>query len=321
MLYVAVLLVAGLALWHWRGAGELALMAGAAFYLLGFAIDVAWYMRALEHTRALLVITTCVRLLGIAVLLIVVARLATMESALWAYGAVSVLTSVLTWSFLVHRGLMAATRIEFGRMFVLLRESAAIVFGNLNAALMTNGGVALLGLLADPAVVGAANLALRVRTASQAALLPLQQLGFVRLSASAGTDPARSIALGRRLLWPTLGLAVAVAAVCAFGAEPIARFVFKADVPLAALMIVVLAFTGPIQAMANLFGMQSLIAFGRERSYALIQVAASIAFLAVLLLVPSQLAYGWALGAGECVVMVLAGLQMCRIARQQEEKA
>lgn len=315
MICAAMLVASGLALWWWRGPGELGLMTGAAFYMIGFAFDASWYMRAIERTRPLLAITSGVRLLGIAALLLVVAPLATKESALWTYGAVAVLNSTVTWTYLVRSGLASIAPIDLRYSLDLMRRSSAIVLGNMNSSLMSNGGIALLGVLADPAVVGAANLALRVRTAAQAAILPLQQLGFVRLSATGRSAPKETVALGRRLLIPTLGVSVVVAGVCMFSAGAISTYVFKADVPLAAMLIMLLALSGPVQAAGNLFGIQSLLAFGKERAYALIQIAASAGFLTALLLLHSDTAYGWAILAGESVVMVLAALQLSRVVR------
>jgi O-antigen/teichoic acid export membrane protein len=313
LLCTAVLLPVGIALWLWRGPGEWVMRAAAAVYLIGFAFDASWYVRALERTRTLLLITTCVRLIGIGGLLIVVTRLGTKESALWTYAAVSVLTSGLTWWFLVRKQLASRSRFEPTYAMELMRHSGAIVLGNLNGALMTNGGIALLGVLADPATVGAANLALRVRMASQAVMLPLQQLGFVRLSATARSDPLASVRLGRRLLVPTVLASLAIALTCIFGADLISSYVFKAEAPVASMLIVLLAFSGLIQSVANLFGIQCLIAFGQERVYAMVQIAASLVFCAVLLLVDIHSAYGWAVVAAESVVFVLAGLQMRRV--------
>lgn len=315
LLCAAVLVTSGLALWWWRGPGELGLMAGAALFLVGFAFDASWYMRALERTRALLAITTCIRLIGIAIVVFVVARLATKESAMWAYGLVATMTSAVTWGFLARNKLASSAPFDARYSLDLLKRSSAIVLGNLNASLMTNGGIVLLGLTADPAVVGAANLALRVRTAAQAVLLPLQQLGFVRLSARARSAPRETVALGRRLFVPTLGASAFLAGVCMLGAGPISTYVFKTEVPLAAIMIMMLALSSPIQAAGNLFGMQSLIAFDQERAYALIQVVASAGFLAVLLLTPTQTAYGMAILLGDFTVMVLAALRLRSVVR------
>lgn len=313
LLCALVVSVAGGALWQLRAHAEWPLMLASCAYLLGFAFDAGWYVRALEQTRLLLLITSGVRLVGIAVLLTVVPRVATMESALGVYALVSLLTSSVTWFFLAQRGLVQRSRIEGRYIGQLLRSSSAIVFGNVNGAMLTNGGIALLGMHADPATVGAANLALRVRMAGQAVMLPVQQLGFVRISGLASRTPRAAMALGSRLMVVTLAIGTMISMVCMATAPLISRYVFKTEVPIAVMLILLLAFSIPIQGMASLFGMQSLIALGQERRYALIQLAATLAFCACLFLIDQGSAYGWAIIGAESTVMLLSAGVLIRL--------
>ena len=313
LLCAGVVSVAGGALWQLRAHAEWPLMLASSAYLVGFAFDAGWYVRALEQTRLLLLITSGVRLIGIAVLLTVVPRVATMESALGVYALVSLLTSGVTWFFLAQRGLVQRSRVERRYIGQLLRSSSAIVFGNVNGAMLTNGGIALLGMHADPATVGAANLALRVRMAGQAVMLPVQQLGFVRISGLASRTPLAAMALGSRLMVVTLAIGTVISVVCMAAAPWIAAYVFKAEVPIAVLLILLLSFSIPVQGMANLFGMQSLIALGQERRYALIQLAATLAFCACLFLLDRQSAYGWAILGAETTVMLLSAGVLIRL--------
>lgn len=312
---LVVLAVAAPLLWWQRGPQEAPLMGAAAAYLVGFAADPAWYLRALERTRLLLAITTAVRLIGIALLLGVVAQVATMASALWAYAALALLASAAAWWQLWRQRLVGRAYVRLPEVLALLRRSWAIVLGNLNGALLTHGGIAVLGLVADPATVGAANLALRVRMAAQAVLLPLNQLGFVRLAGLARDTPLQALRLGRRLLGVTLGASVVLAAAGMLTAPMVSTLVFRAEVPVAVLLIMLLSLSVPLQAIGNLFGVQSLVALGCERRYAGIQVLASLAFLAVLLgAAASPLAYGWAVVLAEALVLGLAALTLSRLA-------
>jgi O-antigen/teichoic acid export membrane protein len=219
----------------------------------------------------------------------------------------------VTWFFLSQRGLVKPTKVEGRYIGQLLRGSSAIVFGNVNGAMLTNGGIALLGLHADPTTVGAANLALRVRMAGQAVMLPVQQLGFVRISGLASRAPQAAMALGSRLMLVTLAIGVLISLACMAAAPHIAAYVFKTEVPVAVVLILLLALSIPIQGMANLFGMQSLIALGQERRYALIQLAATLAFCACLFLIGQHSAYGWAILGAETTVMLLSAGVLIRL--------
>lgn len=303
-----------------RPPGEEALMLASLAYLVGFALDAGWYARALEQTRLLLLVTTGVRLLGIALLLALVPRLATMESALAVYALVSLATSALTWCLLLRRGLARRARLDADRIGQLLRGASAIVSGNVNGAMLTNGGIALLGLQADAATVGAASLALRVRMAGQAVQLPLQQFGFVRFARLAASAPDEALRFGRRLLVAMLAIGLTVGTLAMLAAPHIVGYVFHREEPLAVALVLLLALSVPLQAVAALFGQQSLIAFGLERHYALVQTAATLLFCALLALLPAWVggsAYGWALLGADLLVLLLSGtvLACCRPGR------
>lgn len=318
VLCAASLALVGLALWQVRAHAEWPLMVAAAGYLAGFAMDAGWYVRAIEQTRLLLAITTGVRLIGIAVLLVAVPRLATMESALAVYALVSMLTSAVTWFHLLRRGHVRRAPVAWRDIGAMLRTCWAIVLGNVNGAMLTHGGLALLGLHAEPSVVGAASLALRVRMAGQAVLLPVQQLGFVRISALAGRggSPRAVLGLGRRLLAVTLAAAVAVAGAAMLAAPEIVRHVFRGEEPVAVTLVMMLALSVPLQGVANLFGLQTLIALRQERAYALIQSLATGAFCAVLLgFAAHHQAYGWAILGAEATAMALAAGRLIGLMR------
>ena len=90
---------------------------------------------------------------------------------------------------------------------------------------------------------------------------------------------------------------------------------FQQDVPLAAALIVLLALSVPVHAAANLFGIQSLVAFGRERVYAAIVGLAALLFLGLLLGVPGPLVFGWALLAAELLILLLGALTLRHVMR------
>lgn len=301
-----------------RGVDQWVLVLPMGVYMLGFAMDVGWYLRALERTRVLLAITTAIRLSAIGLLWVLVSRPGDMSGALWTYAFVSVATSATAWVALSHRQLARYVRPQWSVIAGLMRRASAIVFGNLSGALLTNGGVALLGITADPATVGAANLALRVRMAGQAVLLPIKQLTFVRLSALARTSPAQAVRVGRMALAALLGVGTLIGVVILFSAEFIVRQVFLGEYPVAVGLIMLLGLSVPLNAAAELFGMQCLIAFGQERSYAMVVVVAAAVFSVMLLLVPTgALSYGWALLAAEASLALVAGLRLRAVLRKK----
>jgi O-antigen/teichoic acid export membrane protein len=315
LVVACVVVVSALSL---RGVDQWVLVLPMVGYMLGFAMDVGWYLRTLERTRVLLAITTTVRLLGIALLWVLVSRPGDMAGALWTYAFVSLATSLIGWFALMRQGMARFARPRWSVMLGLMRRSSAIVLGNLSGALLTNGGVALLGFVAEPATVGAANLALRVRMAGQAVLLPIKQLTFVRLSALAQSSPKQAVRVGRIALAALLGGGAVIGVAILFAAEFIVRHVFLGEYPVAVGLIMLLALSVPLNAAAEVLGMQSLIAFGQERSYALVVAVAAVVFCGLLLWVLSgPLSYGWALLAAESTLALLAGLRLRSVLRQK----
>lgn len=311
LLICAVITVAALPALLWlRGAGQLALMLAMVVHLIGFAFDVSWYLRAMERTRLQLFVTATTRLAGIVVLWLAVARPGSMAAALWSYTFVSVANAACGWAVVMRAGLGGPMRLSRPVITDLMSRSWAIVLGNLNGAVLTNGGVALLGFVASPATVGAANLALRVKMAGQAALLPIKQLAYTRLSKLAAR-PDQAVRFGRKALAALLGGGVVIGLLIAWAAERIVRQVFMGDHPVAVGLVMLLGLSVPLNAAAELLGMQCLIAFGRERAYAFVVAMAALVFCVLLLFVlHGELAYGWAVLAAEGCLTALAGLQL-----------
>ncbi len=301
-----------------RGLDQWKLVLPIVFYMVGFAMDVSWYLRALERTKVLLAVTTTIRLLAIALLWVLVSQPGDMPGALWTYAFVSLATSGMGWVVLVRQRLAGLVRPQLSVMWGLMRRSSAIVVGNLSGALLTNGGVALLGLTADPATVGAANLAVRVRMAGQAVLLPIKQLTFVRLSGLARSSPQQALRLGRLSLAGLLGGGLVIGLLIIFAAEFIVRHVFLGEYPVAVGLIMLVGLSVPLNAAAELFGMQSLIAFGQEKSYAVVVMLAAVVFGTMLLLVlHGPLSYGWALLSAEASLAAMAGLRLRAVLKKR----
>lgn len=303
-----VLVVMGLAALMFLPAAQLPLLPGAAAFMVGFALDVSWYLRAHERTRTLLALTVSIRVLGIAVLYFLVREPDDLQGALWSYALVSLATSALSWLVLARHGLARQQRVEWAYIAELMRSARSILLGNLNGALLNNGGIVLLSLVANPATVGAASLALRVKMAGQAALLPLNQLGYVRITAQAKSQPKAAIKVARKMLLALMSVAMAVALAAIFTADWISTQFFNTSTPLANALIVLAAVSIPMNAASNLFGMQSLIAFSAQRAYAIVLFIASAVFCVMLFGWRDLFSYGWALLSAEAIVLVLTAL-------------
>jgi O-antigen/teichoic acid export membrane protein len=105
--------VAVLVLWWVRGGGQGILVAAMVLHMFGFAMDVSWYLRALERTRLLLGITVVTRLAGVALLWAVMSGKGNMAAALWSYTFVSVANAVIGWCTIAGHGLASRVQLQW----------------------------------------------------------------------------------------------------------------------------------------------------------------------------------------------------------------
>jgi hypothetical protein len=143
-------------------------------------------------------------------------------------------------------------------------------------------------------------------------------LSYVRLSSLAHTDPEGAVRIGRIVLTAVLGGGTLIAIAVFFGAEWIVRQIFQGDYPIVVGLIMLLGLSVPINAVYELFGMQCLIAFGRERSYAAVVAIGAVIFCVLLFTLKGGLAYGWALLAAEACVAAMAGLRLRAVLRSEK---
>jgi len=268
------------ALYLLRGSTHAGFILATVVYMVGFAMDVSWYFRALERMRSLLVVTLLTRLSGLALLWTIVTQPGDMVQALWSYAFVAIANATIGWAVVVQQGLAGHAKPQWSVITPLMRDASAIVIGNLSGALLTNGGVALLGMTANPATVGAANLALRIKMAGQALLLPIKQLSYVRLSALASSDRRRALRIGRIVLGAMLAGGSVIGIAIALSAEWIVHQVFSRRASDRRGARHGARFERPDQLGGRpCSACNALIAFGRERSYAVVVLVAAMVFL------------------------------------------
>lgn len=303
-----------------RQPGETPMAWAMLAYLVAFALDANWYLRSLELTRSVMLVAGVSRLAGLVVLVTVVTEHAAMARAMWVYAFVVWANAAAGWLVMYKLHRVRHPRFDLPHLRSLFASGGAIVLGNLSGASLTSGGIAVLGVFADPLLTGAANMALRIRTAGQATLLPISQLGFVRLSAMVGRNRTGAVALGRRLFYAQMTVSAVVALGIIIEADRIAALAYGLPEapPGAGMLVRILAVGIPANLAGTLFGLQCLTLFKHERAYVLILLAASAIFFGLLLSsIGSSSAgnYGWALVAAESWIVLSAGLYLRRIVR------
>ncbi|NPC57474.1 oligosaccharide flippase family protein [Caenimonas soli] len=302
-----------------RSSAEASMSYAMLIYMVAFALDTSWYLRSLELMRSVMFVAAASRLAGIVLLVCVVTGHDDVGAAMWTYAFVAWANAIVGWLLMRQSLGLGKPRLEVPHLKSLFRSGAAIVVGNLSGASLTSGGIAVLGVLADPVLTGAANMALRIKTAGQAVMLPLSQLGFVRLSTLVGYDPTAAVALGRRLFYALMAISLTVALLIIINADLIAALAYglpKAPEP-AGVLVRLLAVGIPASVAGNLFGLQCLTLFKQERAYVLVLLAAAAIFFGLLLFSDASNSpnYGWAFLTAESWVFLAAGLHLRRVVR------
>jgi len=297
-----------------RSAAESSMSYAMLVYLLAYALDTSWYLRSLELMRSIMFLSAASRLAGIVLLLCVVTGQQDMAAAMWTYAFVAWANAIMCWIVMHKASVVGKPRLKFPYLRTLFRGGASIVVGNLCGNSITSGGIALLGVLADPVLTGAANIALRVRTAGQAILLPLSQMGFVRLSTLMASDRIAAVALGRRLFYALMAVSLAVALLIIVYADAIAALAYGLPVAPepAGVLVRVFAITIPASVAGVLFGLQSLTLFKQERAYVFVLLSAAAIFFALLLFTSAgrSASYSWAFLGAEVWTLLAAGLYL-----------
>lgn len=306
-----------------RRSGEASMIYAMLAYLIAFSLDTSWYLRSLELMRSLMFLAAASRLAGIALLVFVVTGRQDMGAAMWTYAFVAWANAIMGWLLMRKSRVLGKPRLELPHLHSLFKSGALIVVGNLSGASITSGGIAVLGAFADPVLTGAANMALRIMSAGQATLLPVSQLGFVRLSTLASSDRAATVAVGRRLFYVLMAISMTVALLIILNADLIAAFAYglpAAPEP-AGVLVRLFAISIPASTAGKLFGLQCLTLFKQERAYVFVLLVAAAIFFGLLLFSIASKSpnygsnYGWALLAAESWTFLAAGLHVRRVLR------
>lgn len=302
-----------------RSSAEASMSYAMLVYLIAFALDASWYLRSLELMRSVMFLAAASRLAGIVLLVFVVTGDEDASAAMWTYTFVAWANAIVGWLLMHKSRVLGKPRLDVPHLQSLFKSGASIVVGNLSGASLGSGGIAVLGVFADPVLTGAANMALRIKTAGQATLLPLSQLGFVRLSSLVGSDRIAAVALGRRLFYALMAISLTVALLIIINADFIAALAYglpTAPEP-AGVLVRVLAIGIPVSVAGSLFGVQCLTLFEQERAYVLVLLIAAAIFFGLLLFTNASKSanYGWALLVAESWVFLAAGLHLRRVLR------
>lgn len=276
-------------------------------YYASFAAVVAqslfpvWLFQGLERLQFITLISVGSKIVSTLLLFVLVQ---TPEDAIWVplLSALGFMLSALISFYLIF------TRFGIGwvwptseQMRARVQESHDIFFANIAISLYTISTTFILGLFANNTVVGYFAAADKIIQAIKSMLMPLSQSIYPHISKLMQNSHAEALNFIRkifRLLLIVMGMIGFLIFVLApFGVPIILGDGYEESV----LLVQIMAFLPLIIALSNLFGVQTMVNFGKKAEFRAILWRGSMLALGLsLVLVPL---FG-AMGSALCVVMV-----------------
>ena len=184
--------------------------------------------------------------------------------------------------------------------FEQIRQGGHVFMASAAITFYTTSNTVILGAVAGVREVGMFTGADKLRTAAQGLLNPLSMAVFPRANAVMAQSQEKGMALLRNVLWIQGSVGVLISLALWVVAEWLLPMILGAGYEDARLVLRWLAIIPTMIALNNVFGMQVMLALGRQRAFTRILVTSSM--LNMLLVFPLASWYG---AAGVAATMAL----------------
>ena len=260
---------------------DASLYAVAFTTVLGNVLFPIWFLQGLEHLQAVAAIQVTTRLLALLPIFVLVHAPSDAVYVLAINGSAAMLAGLLSIAWIRHRNLLDWHWPDWPAVREELQEGWAL-FGSRVAISFYTAFVPLtLGWIAGPVAVANFSLADKLRTAAQALLAPLSQALYPRMTHLFMTDRSAAVHLLRRSFLAVLLIAGGASIMLWLLASPLVVLLGGEEFSSAASVLRWLAFCPLAIGLSNLFGVQTLLAMGRQRiiNITALSVGVTTAFL------------------------------------------
>lgn len=318
LVVVALVLAAGVVGWSGRLRPDAALYAAAATSLVGQALFPVWLLQGLERARVVAGIQLTSRgaaLLGIFLLVRSPAD-AVLVLLLQGGGAILAGTMAVVWAS--RQAWLRRQRPSWREVAHELRDGLPLFLSRAAIALYIGLVPLWLGWVGEALALAYFTLADKLRVAVQSLTNPLSEVLFPRISHLLARDGRLAHRLLLRGLTVTLGVASAASLLLWAAADTIVRLLAGPDYSQAAELLRWLAPCPVLVALSNVFGVQVLVAHGRQRLVSVTCVgvaAASAAGAHYAITAHGAVGAAVTVLAAECVVALVYTLAGWRVLR------
>lgn len=291
----------------------------ATMYLLGIGLLFSnvlfpvWFLNGIECMKQVATIQITTRIVALPFIFLLVKSPGDAPLMIAIGAAGGLLSGVLTVLW-IRRNLTLIWQVpSFNLIWLELKEGGSIFASTVSISLYTTLTPTILGIVAGHTAVGYYSLADRARLAAMAALSPISQALFPRMSHLFSHDHKAARRLLKKSGVVIVGLSGVVSLVLWFAAEPIVLLLAGVQFAPAAVVLKWLAPLPFIIGLSNLFGVQIMLPNKRMKAFNLILGAAGILSLGMIVpLVKWQGAAGASINTllTECLVTLAMGIYL-----------
>ena len=254
--------------------------------LVGGALFPIWYFQGIQQMRFITIFNIAARTCSVIGIFACVREAGDVYAAALFLSVTPLVAGVLSLAMIARQQPHFFRAPTFAAIRAKLRDGWDIFLSTLFINLYTNSNIFILGLLTNETCVGWYAAASKLIEAVKGLLMPISNAIFPHVSAMVKEAREDAICFLRKATRVIGGLSFALSvAVCIF-AEPITRLIMGDAYDASIRVLRIISFLPFIIGLSNIFGIQTMVAFGMQRLFSRILMASAVVnFLLVFPLV------------------------------------
>ena len=286
LLLALATIVLGAGLFVFRDSLDTLLVLACLPALVGGALFPIWYFQGIQQMRFITIFNIIARTCSVIGIFLCVQETTDVYAAALFLSVTPLVAGLLSLAMIARsqprffrRPTLAAIRAKF-------RDGWDIFLSTLFINLYTNSNVFILGLLTNETCVGYYAAASKLIEAVKGLLMPISNAIFPHVSAMVRDAREGAIQFLRKATRVIGGLSLLLSALVCLFAEPVTRLIMGDAYDASIRVLRIISFLPFIIGLSNIFGIQTMVAFGMQRLFSRILMAsAAVNFLLVFPLV------------------------------------
>ena len=254
--------------------------------LVGGAIFPIWYFQGIQQMRFITIFNIIARTCSVIGIFVCVQETTDVYAAALFLSVTPLVAGLLSLAMIAKKQPHFFQRPTFAAIREKFRDGWDIFLSTLFINLYTNSNVFILGLLTTETGVGYYAAASKLIEAVKGLLMPISNAIFPHVSAMVKDAREDAIRFLRKAVRVIGGLSLVLSALVCLFAEPVTRLIMGDAYDASIRVLRIISFLPFIIGLSNIFGIQTMVAFGMQRLFSRILMAsAAVNFLLVFPLV------------------------------------